>query len=78
MARVRINLNIDEELNRRWTEVCKKHSIPKSRMLDELLREILPAFEETDLSLVLSRALNKTADAISHIESLTDKSKKSS
>ena len=44
----RVNISIDESLNKRWNDVVEKHSLVKSRMVENFLREILPIWENKE------------------------------
>jgi len=70
MARKRINLTIDEDINARWAKVAKKHGLTKSGMVDEWLENILPILDEEQPKKVLQHAMKALAKEIDLTASL--------
>jgi len=64
MAQKRVNISIDEELNKQWARVAKKHGLTKSGMVEEWLQNILPILDEEQPKKVLQNAMKALAKEI--------------
>lgn len=72
MAKKRINLAIDPELDKRWSEAAKRMGWSKSGMLEDLLLEILPYLEEIDPKKVVSVSMRTLGKKMQELGSLID------
>lgn len=50
MAKKRVLLSIDDDLNNLWNEVAKKHRITKSGMVEHYLRNVLNELNHANIS----------------------------
>lgn len=57
MAKKRVNLTIDEELNERWNKVAKQLGWNKSAMVEDFLREALPFLENLHPKDIIPRSV---------------------
>ena len=76
MARKRINVNVDEELNERWERVAKRIGMTKSAMLDDMLKSVLPILEAEADSMV-AKAMRQLGKVMDELGSYCEDSNKS-
>jgi len=69
-AREKITVTVDKELNEQWNRVAKSYGWTKSRMLDDLLREVLPVLDQNRPEEVLSKGLEKLGKSFSDVSKL--------
>jgi len=79
MAKKRVNISIDEELDKKWSEVAKKIGITKSAMVEEFLRDSLPILEDIDVKSIISHSAKTMGKVLTEygeiIEELSEKKK---
>ena len=76
MAKIRVNLNLDEELNRRWNDVSKRIKMSKSAMLTEYLEQVLPILEKEEPRDILGSAFRQLAKSMNEIGEVIDENNK--
>lgn len=50
MAFTRVTLSIDEDINKLWNKVAKKHRITKSGMVETYLKRVLHELDHANIS----------------------------
>ena len=76
MAKKRINLAIDPELDKRWSETAKRLGWSKSGMLEDLLLEILPYLEDLDPKNVIPKSMKALAKELQELSKLYEEAQK--
>ena len=72
MAKKRINLAIDPELDKRWTRIAKQLGWTKSGMLEDLLIEVLPYLEDLEPKKIIPKSMRAMADKLKELSELVD------
>ena len=72
MAKKRVNISIDEELNRKWTEVAYRLGWRKSAMVEDFLREALPYLENLNPKSVIPKSLDVMGKKLQELGNLID------
>jgi len=72
MAKKRVNISIEEDLDKRWTEVAKRLGWRKSAMVEDFLREALPYLESLNPKSVIPRSLDAIGEKLQELGSLID------
>ena len=72
MAKIRVNVNLDKDLNDRWGKVAKKLRISKSGMIQDFLEQVIPILEKEEPKDIMKMALKKTSEQIDLTASLFD------
>ena len=70
MARKRVLISIDEELDERWKLVAKKMKMSKSVMVEDFLSEVVPILEKEDPRDVMKQAMEHIGKGVSDMGSL--------
>lgn len=65
--KVRINLTIDDDLNKEWFEIAKKYGWTKSGMLEDILKNILPVMSLEDPRKILAGAVKESMKSLKDI-----------
>lgn len=73
MAKIRINITIDEDINTRWGKVAKKHKISKSSMVEEFIESVLPILEAETANKMMAKAMKEMGKTINLTSNLFDK-----
>ena len=76
MAKKRINLAIDPDLDKRWSEAVKRLGWTKSGMLEDLLLEILPYMEQLDPKNIIPKSMRTMGKKLQELGDLIDEDKK--
>jgi len=74
MAKKRVNISIDEELDKRWTKVANQLGWKKSAMVEDFLREALPYLEDITPKNIIPRAVKTLGDKVREIGDLLEDS----
>ncbi len=74
MAKIKVTVNLDKELNQRWNNMAKKHKLSKSAMIGEYLEKILPILEKKTANQMMAEAMRQMAVEIDTTASLFDQS----
>ena len=72
MAKKRINLAIDPDLDKRWTRIAKQLGWTKSGMLEDLLIEVLPYLEDLEPKKIIPKSMRAMADKLKELSELVD------
>jgi len=75
MARKRINVNVDEELNERWERVAKRIGMTKSAMLNDMLKSVLPILE-TEADSMVAKAMKQMGQVMNELGNYCEDGKK--
>lgn len=70
----RVSITIDENINKRWNAVAKKHNMTKSGMVEEYLEMMLPILEAQTPNKMMAKAMKEMATGIDLTASLFDQS----
>jgi len=68
----RVTISIDENVNKRWTEVAKRLDMSKSGMVEEFILQILPILEEQTPNKMMAKAMKEMAKHIDLTSNLFD------
>ena len=72
MAKKRVLIMVDEDLNDRWKKVAKRLKISKSGMVTDILEEVLPILEKEKPNDMIGSALKSLGNALNETGSLFD------
>jgi len=72
MAKKRVLIMVDEDLNDRWKKVAKRLKFSKSGMITDILEEVLPILEKEKPNDMIGSALKSLGDALNDTGSLFD------
>jgi len=71
----KVTITIDESLNDRWSNVAKKHKFTKSRIVEDMLEQLLPILEAKTPNKMMAEAMKSlgaqidlTGDLFENIE----------
>jgi len=70
MAKKRVMISIDPDIDRRWAEVAKKVKRSKSSMVEEILIEIIPILEHEKPKDIFAHALEVVGQGLMDAGSL--------
>ena len=76
MAKKRVNISIDEELDREWTEIANRLGWRKSAMVEDFLREALPYLRDLNPKSVIPKSLEVMGKKLQELGNLIDEGKK--
>jgi len=70
MAKIRVNISIDKDINERWTKVAEKMGWSKSSMVEDLLKEALPYLENLDPKSIIPKSIQAMGKKLQELGSL--------
>jgi len=76
MGKIRVNVNLDEDLNKRWGKIAKKHKMTKSGMIEDFLRTAIPILEKEAPRDVMAHTLQNMGDVLSQLGQVIEEKKK--
>jgi len=80
MPKKRVNISIDEELDKEWTKIANRLGWRKSAMVEDFLKEALPYLENLDPKSVIPKSLDTIGKRLQEfgnlIEEIEEKNKK--
>ena len=70
MSKKRVTVNIDTDLDIRWTKVAKRIKQSRSSMINEFLEHVLPILEAQTPNQMMSKAMKEMSNQIDLTASL--------
>lgn len=59
-----MTISINDFLNERWSKVAKKHKLSKSRIVEDMLEQLLPILEAKTPNKMMAEAMKSLAGQI--------------
>jgi len=70
VAKIRVNISVDKDINLRWTKVAEKMRCSKSSLVEDLLKEALPYLEGMKPNNVIPKSIETLGKKLQELGNL--------